>query len=86
MSVITKDHKGAKNLSKNDKIIVCKPNKGNGVVILNKVTYLDKMTEIVLDVSKIEHLIIPLQKYTQIIEDEINNFLRKVKEISNVKY
>jgi len=43
-----------KKLSKDDSIIVCKPDKGNGVVILNKSDYNDKMLHILNDKSKFQ--------------------------------
>ena len=39
-------------LRQNKSIIVCKPNKGNGVVLLNKSDYVKKMENILLDKSK----------------------------------
>ena len=37
------------NLRQNKSIIVCKPDKGNGVVLLNKSDYVKKMENILLD-------------------------------------
>ena len=45
-----------KNLKKNNDILITKPDKGSGVVILNKVDYITKMLEIVNDDSKFQHL------------------------------
>ena len=39
-------------LLKNDNIIITKPDKGSGVVLLNKSDYVDKMNEILDDQSK----------------------------------
>ena len=39
-------------LRQNKSIIVCKPDKGNGVVLLNKSDYVKKMENILLDKSK----------------------------------
>ena len=35
-----------KSLRSNQNLIICKPDKGNGVVVLNKKEYVDKMNEI----------------------------------------
>ena len=43
-------------LRKNDYIIVIKPDKGSGVVLLNKSDYVDKMNEILDDQSKFKDL------------------------------
>ena len=43
-------------LRKNDDIIITKPDKGSGVVLLNKSDYVDKMNEILDDQSKFKRL------------------------------
>ena len=43
-----------KNLQKNDSILLSKPDKGAGIVILNKEDYLSKMLEILKDATKFE--------------------------------
>ena len=43
-------------LQKNDDIIVTKPDKGSGVVLLNKSDYVDKMNKIPDDQSKFKRL------------------------------
>ena len=42
----------AKQLINNSKLFISRPNKGNGVVLLNKDTYLDKMKNILSDKRK----------------------------------
>ena len=50
---IPKDqYKALSNLSKNKDIIVTNPDKGSGVVIMNKTDYLKKMEDIVNDTTK----------------------------------
>ena len=44
-------------LRKNDDIIITKPDKGSGVVLLNKSDYVDKMNEILDDQSKFKRLV-----------------------------
>ena len=41
-----------KNLSTDKKLIICKPGKGNGVVVLNKSDYVSKMHQILKDQNK----------------------------------
>ena len=43
-------------LRKNDDIIITKPDKGSGVVLLNKSDYVDKMNKILNDQSKFKRL------------------------------
>ena len=73
-----------KQLSSNKEIIVCKPDKGRGVVLINKKkkTYLSKMLEQISDRAKYEEICESIFKYTLRIEDKINNFLRKLKKSS----
>lgn len=71
-----------KQLASNKDIIVCKPDKGRGVVILDKETYISKMVSLISDRSKFELVSDSLFKYTMKIEDKINNFLRKLKNMN----
>ena len=73
-----------KQLSLNKNIIICKPDKGRGVVILNKETFVEKMVAIISDVSKFEKINYTVEKYTLKIEDKINNFLRKLKDLGSI--
>ena len=41
-----------KNIKKNDKIVLAKPDKGSGIVALDKTEYLRKMLEILDDITK----------------------------------
>ena len=75
------DMKLLKNLAKNAKIIVCRPDKGRGVVIVDKETYIDKMTQLIYDSSKFENITLSIEKYTRKMEDKVNNFLRKIKDV-----
>ena len=74
------DIKSLKNLSKRDDIVVCKPDKGQGVVILNKVDYVNKMIEILSDKSKFNEITVKDEKLVIKNEDQLNNFLRKLKK------
>ena len=68
-----------KKLGANQDIVVCKPDKGRGVVILDKIPYIDKMLLLISDRSKFEPIYESIQKFTLKIEDKVNYFLRKLK-------
>src|SRR5215469_13779690 len=67
-----------KKLKSDKNIIICKPDKGNGVVILDKNTYVDKMNMILnndLNFTKGNH---DLFKLSLKLEDSLNLILRKL--------
>ena len=43
-------------LGNDDSIIITKPNKGNGIVIVNKFDYLNKMKQLISDETKFKNL------------------------------
>ena len=53
---ITRQHCVLRNLRKNKDIVITKPDKGNGVVILNRKLYNNAIEEIISDTSKFEKL------------------------------
>jgi hypothetical protein len=65
--------------AKNDSIIVTKPDKGRGIVIIDKDIYRQKMNELLSDASKFMVIEQPISKYVLKIQDKINNYLRKLK-------
>ena len=67
-----------KELSKRDNLIICKPDKGNGVVLMNKNDYVDKMNTILLDREKFVPITSDIYKYILSHENKINNLLRKL--------
>ena len=74
-----------RNLAKDRSITICRPDKGTGIVILNKSDYEDKMLTILNDHSKFKqmHNINPLQQ-TLRCEDKINRFLRQLKNSKTI--
>ena len=70
-----------KQLASNNNIIVCKPDKGRGVVLIDRVTYTNKMINIVNDTSKFIKLTESIRTISTRIEDKINNYLRKLKNL-----
>ena len=73
-----------KNFSQNKDIIVTKPDKGRGVVILNKHDYINSMNKIISDVSKFAAVDESFTKFTMKIEDKINRFLLKLKNLKSI--
>ena len=68
-----------KQLGANQDIVVCKPDEGRAVVILDKSPYIDNILPIISDRSKFEPINDSIQKFTLKIEDKVNYFLRKLK-------
>ena len=73
------DVKVLKNLSNDESIIVTKPDKGRGVVIMDKQDYLDKTEGILGDVTKFKELNDDWFKCILRLEDKLNRFLRSIK-------
>ena len=73
-----------KQFSKNPDIVVCRPDKGNGVVILDKTIYVNKMLNIISDSSKFVKINDDLDKYVLRVETKINNFLTKLKSLKAI--
>ncbi|OON23920.1 hypothetical protein X801_00167, partial [Opisthorchis viverrini] len=51
--LITKKHKDSlRELRARDDLIISRPDKGNGIVVMNKTDYIRKMTDILADTTK----------------------------------
>ena len=61
-----------------------KPDKGRGVVILNRSDYIKSMEPIVSDESKFKPIEESMEKFTLRIEDKINRFLLKLKNLKKI--
>ena len=69
------------NLAKDDTIHVTKPDKGRGVVILDKEDYIQKVNTILNDPTKFEkQQYIDKQKLIIKLEDKVNRYLRTLKK------
>ena len=68
-----------KKISTNKDIIVCKPDKGRAVVILDRQTYTNSIMSIISDHSKFTEIFDSISVFSMKIEHKINNFLRKLK-------
>ena len=71
-----------KNLSKDKNIVILKPDKGNGVVLLNKQDYINKVNTILSDSSKFETINDTAIKLVHRLESKIRLFLGKLKKDS----
>ena len=63
-------------------LVVSAPDKGRGVVLVNKTTYVNSLTSLLSDNSKFSPINMPIQKMCLKIEDKINRFLLKLKKSS----
>ena len=72
-----KIHKVLENLHKNNEIVVLKPDKGNGVVILNRSDYTESILNIINDTHKFKEL---YSDPTIIREGKLQRFLRDLKK------
>ena len=74
------DLKILKTLGKNVQLVITKPDKGNGVVVMDRSVYIDKINSLLNDHSKFELIDCP-DRFRLIykIEDKINRFLSTLK-------
>ena len=70
-----------KTFGNNKDIIVTRPDKGRGVVIVDRCAYINKMLGIISDRQKFNEIKDSIHSYSTRIEDKINNFLRKLKNL-----
>ena len=74
-----KDINIMRNLGNDKNIIISKPDKGRGVVIMNKVDYIEKMNTVLNDRNKFMKIDIDPKAKTIKLEDKVNNTLKKIK-------
>ena len=82
--IISKDDiRILKNLSKDPALVISRPDKGRGVVILNRTDYNNKIESILSDQAKFRLLGDDSNSYTQSIklQDKINRYLLKIKKL-----
>src|SRR6201990_1520672 len=72
------DLKIFRSLKKDKSIIISKPDKGSGVVIMNRNDYITKMKQLLSDTTKFKKLNTNVFKYVLKLEDRINTFLRSL--------
>ena len=78
----TKDINLLRTFGKNKDIVVCKPDKGRGIVIIDKCRYIKSIKELICDPSKFRLITDPIEIITRKTEDRINRFLLKLKNSS----
>ena len=71
-----------KDLAKNKDLVICKPDKGKGVVLVDRSRYNSSLNALLTDPSKFVEITDQISKTILKIEDKINNFLRKLKDSS----
>ncbi|XP_065651296.1 uncharacterized protein LOC136079485 [Hydra vulgaris] len=71
-------HKIIKRLRKNENIVITRPDKGNGIIVLNKVDYINSLNNIISDKTKFKEL-----KDDPTIKREVSlqGYLRKLKKL-----
>lgn len=71
------------NLKDDGNIVITRPDKGKGIVILNKNDYYNKISSILSDSSKFKLLHVDLPSHLLKLEDKLNRILRPLKETIN---
>nr|XP_027226988.1 uncharacterized protein LOC113818961 [Penaeus vannamei] len=70
---------------KNDNtIVITKPDKGRGVVILNKCDYEQKLMDILSDKTKFKQITTKISTHLLYLEDKLNRLLRTIKASINI--
>ena len=83
LNITSHELKALKDLSSRKGIIIQKTDKGNSVVILNKREYIEKMTEMLLDIDKFKKLNVKPGKELNLLlkhEDKLVSFLKDIKK------
>ena len=78
------DLKLLRDFSNNKDIVVFKPDKGRGIVIVDRCHYLDGVSRIIENNAKFEMITSEIKKFSLKIEDRINNFLLELKKCNHI--
>ena len=70
--------KALRSLSKDKSIIIARPDKGNGVVVIDRKDYISKVEAILSDTSKFQKVDVDAFKLSLKSETKLNSFLRKL--------
>ena len=73
-----------KQFSKNQNIVVAQPDKGKGIVLLDKSHYIAGLSKIVADQEKFELITDDICRVSWLLEDRINSFLLKLKNLHHL--
>jgi hypothetical protein len=71
-----------KDFAKNKDLIICKPDKGKGVVLIDRNRYNSSLTNLITDPSKYKEITDPIAKIVLKIADKINNLHRKLEDFA----
>ena len=78
--MLTNDHLPAlKDLQNNDDILISRPDKGAGIVLMNRIDYIDKMTALLSDTTKFKKMDTEKDKTVQ-IEKSLSRIMRQLKQ------
>ncbi|XP_037800345.1 uncharacterized protein LOC119595258 [Penaeus monodon] len=72
---------GLQNLKSDEHIVITKPDKGKGIVLLNRTDYIDKLSTSLSDSSKFQLLNVNLATHLLKLEDKLNRIIRPLKTI-----
>ena len=76
------DVKQLKSLSTDTSVIISKPDTGRAVVLVYREKYVASMSSIISDVDKFTEIKEPIHKFTLRVEDKMNYFLKKIKDLN----
>ena len=76
------DYQILKRLSKIKDLVICRPDKGKGIVLLNRHNYVTKMNDILSDTTKFNEIGPPQFNMIFKVEDKINRTLKQLKDDS----
>ena len=87
LTLTKKKEKTLQNLKEDQTIIISKPDKGRGIVILDKQDYITKVEELLSDFTKFKQILSDPAKFITKLEDKLNRTLRSLKEkLSEITY
>ena len=81
-SILSKKDLGQlKDFAKNENIIITKPDKGRGVVVLNKDHYVGGMDKIITNSNKFQLITEDIKKFSRSVENGLNTYLLDLKKL-----
>ena len=73
-----------KKFARKDDIIVSRPDKGKGVVIINKSHYIAGISKILSNSDKFQQITDEIHRVSYLLEDKLNNFLLELKHLGHI--
>ena len=65
-------------------IVIAKPDKGNGIVVVQKSHYMEGMLKIISNSAKFEMVTEEVKRVSWLLEDKLNNFLLNLKNLGHI--